>query len=99
MRPNRHDAGGRKIQSAAAPSRDRPQPVGTPEAGAIGGDSPARALQGVLASRISDGFAVERQEHVERWPRHQRLLFLVGSASALWAVTIGLASIVAALIN
>ena len=99
MRPNRHDAGGREVQSAAAPARERPQPTVASESAMIGGDSPARALQGVLASRISDGFAVERQEQVERWPRHQRMLFLVGSASALWAVTIGLATIIATLIK
>src|SRR5437868_2602305 len=58
-----------------------------------GTESPARLLQHRLASRISDGFASEANEDVERWPRRQRLLFLIGAASALWAVTIGLAMI------
>jgi hypothetical protein len=58
-----------------------------------GTESPARLLQHTLASRISDGFASDAGEDVERWPRRQRLLFLIGAASALWAVTIGLAII------
>lgn len=94
MNRNRVSAGGQLPQPL--PTRDRPQAAG---GDSISHDSPARTLQGVLASRISDGFALEASDHVEKWPRHQRLLFLVGSASALWAVTIGIASIVAAVIR
>ncbi len=57
-----------------------------------GAESPARRLQQTLATRISDGFAVDEHDLAERWPRRQRLIFLLFSATALWAVTIGLAT-------
>lgn len=98
MKRNRLSAEDYPAPSRPASTRDRPQTIG-PESINFGSESPARALQGVLASRISDGFSMEAEEHVVRWPRHQRLLFLVGSASALWAVTLGLASIVSAVVR
>lgn len=56
-------------------------------------ESPARVLQQSLASRIGDGLAVDAEDSVERWPRRQRLIFLICAASALWGATIGLAMI------
>ena len=98
MKPNRIDAMGDQMSGQFVPARQGPQDVG-PDSFTFSGESPARALQGVLASRISDGFAVESDADVARWPRNQRLLFLVGSATALWAVTIGLASLASSLVR
>jgi hypothetical protein len=61
--------------------------------------SPARQLQENLASRISDGFATGDYDGVERWPRRQRLIFLIASATALWGATIGLAMIGSAILH
>lgn len=97
MKPNRSEATGDQYPGQFAPARERPLSVASDSTAF--GESPARTLQGVLASRISDGFAMEAEKHVERWPRRHRMLFLVGSASALWAVTIGLASLAGALIH
>lgn len=98
MKPSRSDAMGGRKPDQPGPARERPQGA-SPDSVEPTGESPARALQSVLASRISDGFAVAAEEHVGRWPRHHRLLFIAGSAMALWGVTIGLAALATAVIR
>lgn len=98
MKPSRSDAMGGRKPDQPGPTRERLQSV-NPDAVASTGESPVRALQNVLASRISDGFALAAEEHVERWPRHHRLLFIAGSAMALWGMTIGIAALATAIIS
>jgi hypothetical protein len=51
------------------------------------GSSPARDLQDAIARFVAEQ-SREESDHSERWTQRQRLAFMVGSAVAMWTVTI-----------
>ena len=84
---NRQD----NVMTGALPASRRPvvilRPIHDEESEAEGdGSSPARELQDAVARFVAE--RGEQAERSERWPQRQRLVFMVGSAIAMWGITI-----------
>lgn len=61
------------------------------------GFSPARDLQDAIARFVAE--SREERDQTDRWPQRQRLVFMAGSAIAMWTVTVAAIAIVTNLLG